>query len=124
MSTRAHLLLAAMVAATLVVIVRMVRRGQLRAKYSMLWLSVGAALVVLLAIPGSLDSISLRLGIYYPPALFFMGAIALLFFVVVHLSYELSRLENRSRTLGEEVALLNERLRTLEDEREGLTWPR
>ena len=34
------------------------------------------------------------------------GAIAFLFVVIVHFSYELSRLEDRTRTLAEELALL------------------
>lgn len=113
MSTAAYLLLAGMTGIALATILRLVRRGQLKAKYSLLWLSVGAGLIVLLVIPGSIDWVSARLGIYYPPALYFAVAIALLFFVVVHLSYELSRLENRARTLAEEVALLGDDVRRL-----------
>lgn len=117
MSNAAYLFLATMTAGALATILRLVRRGQLKAKYSLLWLSVGVALILLLAIPGSIDWVSERVGIYYPPALYFAAAIALLFFVVVHLSYELSRLENRSRTLAEEVALLGDELRRLSEER-------
>jgi hypothetical protein len=115
-STAAYLLLATMTAASLATILRLVRRGQLKAKYSLLWLSVGVGLILLLAIPGSIDWVSERVGIYYPPALYFAVAIALLFFVVVHLSYELSRLENRSRTLAEEIALLVDDVRRLREE--------
>ncbi len=105
-----------MTAIALATILRLVRRGQLNAKYSLLWVSVGAGLLVLLVIPGSIDWVSARLGIYYPPALYFAVAIALLFFVVVHLSYELSRLENRARTLAEEVALLGDEVRRLQQD--------
>jgi Uncharacterized conserved protein (DUF2304) len=37
-------------------------------------------------------------------------AVGFLFLVVVHYSWELSRLENRTRTLAEELALLRTRL--------------
>ena len=40
----------------------------------------------------------------------FFAAIVFLFFVVVHFSWELSRLEERSRSLAEEVALLRAEL--------------
>ena len=46
------------------------------------------------------------MGIKYEPATFFLAAIAFLFVIVVHFSWELSRLEDRTRTLAEEVALL------------------
>jgi hypothetical protein len=93
-------------AVSLASIVWLVRRHHMRAKYSILWLSVGAVLVVLAASPDLLDRLSRALGIDYGPATFFLGATALLFLVVIHLSWELSRLEERTRTLAEEIAIL------------------
>jgi hypothetical protein len=46
------------------------------------------------------------MGISYGPTTFFLGAITLLLLVVVHFSWELSRLEERTRLLAEELALL------------------
>ncbi len=106
MSRSAHLLVLVLTVASVGFILRLVRRRQLRAKYSMLWLSVGAVLIVEAASPAILDRVSEALGVSYPPATFFMGAIALLFLVVIHFSWELSRLEERTRVLAEEVALL------------------
>ncbi len=87
-------------------IIWLVRRHKLRPKYSILWLSVGVVLTVLAASPSLLDRLSRAVGIIYGPATFFLGAIGLLFFVVIHLSWEVSRLEERTRTLAEEVAIL------------------
>lgn len=98
-------------------IVIMVRRGRLRAKYSFLWLAVGAVILVFSAIPGFLDKTALAVGIYYPPALLFLGAIMLLMFIAVHFSWELTRLEARMRTLVEELALTNARIDELEGAR-------
>jgi hypothetical protein len=92
----------------LTVIIRMVRGRKLRAKYSFLWLAVGAVVLVISLVPGLLDRMSSFVGIYYPPAFLFVSAAMLLLFVAVHFSWELSRLEDRTRTLAEEVALLNE----------------
>ncbi|MDQ4149700.1 MAG: DUF2304 domain-containing protein [Actinomycetota bacterium] len=87
-------------------IVALVRRRQLRAKYSMLWLSLGAGMILLAASPKLLDNIASRLGVLYPPAILFLLAIVLLITVSVHFSWELSRLEDRIRSLAQEVALL------------------
>jgi hypothetical protein len=99
------------------VIVRMVRQRKLRAKYSFLWLIVGVVFVTTTSIPGLLGRLSNAVGIYYPPAFLFLGAIVFLLFLAVHISWELSRLEDRTRTLAEELALANEELRSIRNER-------
>lgn len=106
MSAGAHILVALMTLSSVLFILRLLRRHQLPAKYALLWLSVGMVLVVLAAFPGLLDRVSARIGIAYPPATFFLGAITLLFLVVIHFSWELSRLETRTRVLAEEMAIL------------------
>ncbi len=67
-------------------------------------------LLTLAAVPGVLNTVSEWLGVLYSPTLFLLLAVGFLFFVVVHYSWELSRLENRTRTLAEELALLRTRL--------------
>ena len=114
MSTRAHILLAVLTIGSIVFIISLVRRDRLRAKYSMLWVSIGLGLAVIAAVPGVLDRISASLGVAYPPTMFFLVAIAFLFLVVLHFSWELSRLESRDRILAEEIALLRERLARVE----------
>lgn len=105
MTTRSHILLVLVTLSSVLFTVRLVRRHQLRAKYSLLWLSAGFVLVLLAASPLLLDKVSIWLGISYGPATFFMGAITLLFLVVIHFSWELSRLEERTRVLAEELAV-------------------
>ena len=106
MSGRAHVLVLLITLSCVVFIVRLLRRHQLPAKYALLWLSVGVVLMALAASPSLLDQVSEWLGVSYPPATFFLGAITLLFLVVIHFSYELSRLEERSRVLAQELAIL------------------
>ncbi len=92
-------------------ILRLVRRRQLRAKYSLLWLAVGVAFVVLGVSPGLLDWAAHRLGVAYAPDLLFLVGTLFLVLVVMHLSWELSRLEDRTKILAEEVALMRTELR-------------
>ncbi len=106
MSDKAHLFVLLITVLNVGFILRLVRRRQLRAKYAILWLVIGVALVSFAASPRLLDRVSVWLGISYGPATFFLAAITLLFLVVIHFSWELSRLEERTRRLAEEVALL------------------
>lgn len=114
MSLKAHLLVVVTTLFTVGFIVWLVRRHRLKSKFSLLWLSIGVVLVVLAAFPGLLDGVSHALGIDYPPATFLFAGVAFLFLVSVHYSWELSRLEERSRVLAEESALLRERIERLE----------
>lgn len=106
MSTGGHLLVLGLTLISLVFIVRMVRRNQLPSRYALLWLSIGALLALLATFPGLVDRASSWLGIAYAPGTFFLGAITLLFLIVVHFSWELSRLEARTRSLAQELAVL------------------
>jgi len=114
MSLRAHIALAILVALAIVGIVLLVRRRHLKAKYSLLWLSLGAVMVVIAAVPGLLDWTADRLGIWYQPTLLILLGLALLLLIVVHFSYELTRSENRTRELAEQLALLRLRVSELQ----------
>jgi hypothetical protein len=98
-------------------IIRLVRRRRLRAKYSFLWMGVGVVILVLASVPGLIETLSQAVGIVYPPAFLFLCAIMLLIFVAVHFSWELSRLEDRTRILAEELALTTERLEQVDGSR-------
>jgi len=114
MSLRAHIALAVLVALAIVGIVILVRRRYLKAKYSLLWLSLGAVMVIIAAVPGLLDWTADRLGIWYQPTLLILLGLALLLLIVVHFSYELTRSENRTRELAEQLALLRLRVTELQ----------
>lgn len=106
MSTRGHVFVLFVTLCSLLFVVRLLRRSQLAARYALLWISIGTVLAFLATFPGTLDRVSDWLGISYGPAIFFLGAITVLFMIVIHFSWELSRLEQRTQVLAEEVALL------------------
>ena len=106
MSTGGHILVVVLTLTSVLFILRMVRRDQLPAKYALLWLSIAVVLIFLAAFPGVLDRTSAWLGIAYGPATFLLGAVTILFLIVVHFSWELARLDARTRVLAEELAVL------------------
>lgn len=93
-------------AITLVVLFEMLRRQRLREKYAVIWVVVVGATVTLAIFPGILVWAAGVLGVQVPANLLFFGAIMLLLVISIQLSYEIGRLEERTRTLAEEVALL------------------
>ena len=108
MSVRAHVMVVLLALAAILFILRLVRQRRLRAKYSVLWLSIGLGLAVLAAFPGLLTWVSDVVGVEYPPALFFALALSFLLLLCLHFSWEISRLEDRTRALAEEHALLQQ----------------
>ena len=109
MSWRAHIAVLVVASGILSFILRLVRRGHLRAKYSMLWIFIGVGVAALAIFPDILTRLSKVLGIAYPPATFLLFAVAFLLMLALHFSWELSRLEDRTRVLAEDLALLAEK---------------
>ena len=91
------------------VMLELVRRRQLREKYALLWVAVGVGGIVLGLGRTLVDRVAHALGVSYGPSAVFLGAIVFLLLVCMHLSWEVSRLEERTRTLAEELALLRGR---------------
>jgi hypothetical protein len=84
----------------------LLRRRQLKEKYAALWLLVGIAMLVLAAYPPLLDEVARAVGIKAGPNLLLFAGSLVLVVVCVHLSLEVSSLEDKTRALAEEVGLL------------------
>ena len=90
----------------LVLMLSLLRRRQLKEKYAVLWLVSSVPVGVLAVFPGLLDAAARALGVADPVNLLLFLAVLVLLGVCLHLSWESSRLEDETRTLAEEVALL------------------
>ena len=102
----ANLLGVAMAVAILVTLFEMLRRHRLREKYALIWFLIALCAVVVAVLPGLLIWATDVLGLNLPSnLLFFVASVVLLLLTLQH-SYELGRLEERTRTLAEEVGLL------------------
>lgn len=115
--------LVALVGSVLVLlgIIELLRRRQLGEKYAVLWLVVGVLLLIFTAFPGLTTSVARGLGVAVPTNLMFFVGILFLVGVVLHLSWEVSRLENETRKLAEDQAILRLEVEQLQkDKRENL----
>jgi hypothetical protein len=93
-------------ALVLVLLFEMMRRHRLREKYAMIWALVALAILVVAVFPGLLTAATELLGLQVPANLLFFGASIVILLLTLQHSSELGRLEERTRTLAEEVALL------------------
>ena len=106
MTGSVQLVLVVLVALTAITVIRLVRRRHLRGKYVLLWLGTCAVCVPVVLVPDRLDSLVRRAGVDYPPTAYLLAAVVFLLAVAIHMSWELSRIDERTRTLAEELALL------------------
>lgn len=88
-------------------IIHLLRSRKLREKYAALWLAVGVVGLVLAIFPAVLEGTARLFGVEVPTNLLFVLAILLLLGVCLHLSLEISRLEDETRVLAENIAILN-----------------
>jgi hypothetical protein len=91
-------------------ILELLRRRQLREKYAVLWLAVGLIVVPLGFFPRLLDTAATAAGVASGASLVLFLGFAFLLLVCIHLSWEASRLEDETRKLAEEVALIRTEL--------------
>lgn len=102
-------------AAILIVVIEMLRRHRLRERHAIWWVVAGVLALIIGIFPSTLEWAAGVLGIQVPTNLVFFVSIAILFLVALQASSELTRLESKTRTLAEQVALLELRIRELED---------
>ena len=100
------LFLALLVALILVFVLVNLRNRKLREKYVIFWLIVGLCVLVLALFPSILFWAANVVGIAVPANLLFLTAIIGLIMICLHLSVEISNLEDETRILAEEVTML------------------
>lgn len=115
MSLTSYILGIAVTLLALGVVVEMLRRRRLRERHALWWLVAGAMALVISVFPATLDWAADLVGVAIPTNLVFFVSIAILFLVCLQNSSEVTVLENKTRTLAENSALLELRIRQLEE---------
>ncbi len=105
MTVRAQVFAFLVAIAGFVVILLLVRRDRLKERFALIWLTIGVGMLALVAARPLLDRISDALGIAEGTTTLFLLAILFLLGLILHMSVTISVLEERVRTLAEEVAL-------------------
>ena len=98
------------------IVIELIRARKLRERYALLWLGTAGVILLFAVWRSGLHELSRSLGIAYPPNALF--ALAMLFVIVLLLHYStvISKLSDRSTTLTQRLALMEQRLLELEGE--------
>lgn len=94
----------------------LIRTRRLQERYALLWLAAAVGVVVFGLWDTGLNFIARLFGIAYPPSALFLIVSIFLVGVIMHAVITISRLSTHIQTLAQRLALLDERLRTLEKE--------
>ena len=98
------------------IVIELIRSRKLRERYALLWLATAGVILFFAAWRSGLHNLSDALGIAYPPNALFVLAMLFVLVLLLHFSTVISKLSDRSTILTQRLALLEERLRELEDE--------
>jgi hypothetical protein len=102
----------------LLVVLELIRGKRLKERYALLWLATGVVLLALSVWRDGLNTIAGWLGVEtYPPAVLFAVATLFILVVLLHYSTVLSSLTDENVDLAQRLALLEQRLGALEEER-------
>lgn len=105
-----RILLVAVTGGLLLITLELVRQKRLMERYALLWLFATALLIVLAAWKGLLTTISLAIGIHYPPTLLFAVAFGFELLLLMHFSLTNSRLTDQNKVLAQRLALVQRRV--------------
>lgn len=115
MSDRLRILLIVIVAIGVVVAIRMIHRKKLNLAYSLLWLAMVIVLTVAVLFPDVVYALAALVGIDIPLNMI-LTAFALFSLVMMfYLTCIVSRENERSRAMTQQLALLEKRVRELEE---------
>jgi hypothetical protein len=94
-------------------ILYLVRRDHLHGPYALGWLALAAGVILIAAFPRIIDRIGNVVGIYYPPILVCLVAIAALLIKSLISDLERSRQERSLRRLSQKLAILENEMAQL-----------
>jgi hypothetical protein len=97
------------------IVIELIRSRKLRERYALLWLATAGVILFFAVWRSGLHNLSEALGVAYPPNALFVLAMLFVLVLLLHFSTVISKLSDRSTILTQRLALLEERLRELED---------
>ena len=103
------------VALYFVLLVFFLRRKRINLKYTLLWIFSGVVMLLLALFPGILDRIAAMVGIASPVNALFAIALFCIIIILMSLTAIVSRLNNQLLQLAQANALLEQRVREMEE---------
>lgn len=114
-ATRLRVLLLIAVCIYFIMVFCLLRRKTLNLKYTLLWLASGFVMLILALFPQLLQSFASLVGIYDPMNALFSLIIFCILIILMSLTAIVSKLNRKTKTLIQALALLEKRVRDSED---------
>lgn len=105
MNIKIQIIIALGVLVALAIMINMIRRKKLELRYALVWLLVGAGILVLDCFPNLISLISKQLGIASPVNMLFFFGFCFSLVIIFTLTLAMSRMSNRIKQLTQEMAL-------------------
>ena len=102
-----------------IVILYFLKQKALNLKYTLLWLAAGAVMGILVMVPELLTRIIHLFGIQDNMNGLFIFAMAFIIMILLSLTSIASRQNRKIRTLTQELAIMDKRVRELEEQKNG-----
>lgn len=119
MSTTLRIAMLIAVAVYFYLVVHLLKRKSLNLKYTLLWLLSGVIMLLLAVFPQILNSFAALVGIYEPTNALFAVIFFCIIIILMSLTAIVSKLNDKSKRLIQSLALLERRVRMLEERKDG-----
>jgi hypothetical protein len=114
MGTRIQVVAIVAAVGLLIVVLELVRRRRLMERYALLWLFSATVILALAIWQEALNEIARAMGIISAPNALFFVAVGFILLLLLHFSAAMSRLSDQSKVLAQRQAILEQRIRELE----------
>ncbi|HEX21553.1 MAG TPA: DUF2304 domain-containing protein [Actinobacteria bacterium] len=91
-------------------IIELIRRRKLQERYSLLWLGVAVAMMIVSLSRRLLEILAKAVGIYYPPAALLLVGLLFVIALLLHYATVISKLSDENKTLAQKLAILENKL--------------
>ena len=91
-------------------VINIVRKRKFSIKESFWWFFASIIMLLLSIFPHSIDWFAMKIGVSYPPSLFFVLCIVFLLFINFRDSKRISELQVKVVELGQELAIVKEKV--------------
>jgi len=98
-------------------VLHLIRVRKLREQYALLWLALGTLMIALSPFPSAIDRLAAFFNVVYAPSLLYLLAFVGVLFLLMHMSIALSSLTGRIIKLTQTLAMQEQRIRVLEQEK-------
>lgn len=111
MNIRTQIIVVAVTLIAIFLIVNKVRRKEIELKYSLLWILLGAGVILFACVPQLTSWLAGLMGIGQPINMLFFIGFCFAILIIFSLSVAISKLSTKVKKMAQEIAILEEKVK-------------